>query len=78
MENGLRRRVQVYQFYNSQDFTAQNKLMSLDMKRICQSQECTRSLLEAYFAANSELKVRPALDPDHCCHSCNVNGLKTD
>jgi hypothetical protein len=72
MENGLRSRVQVYQLYNSQDFTTQNKLMSLDMKRICQSQECTRLLLEDYFAASSEPKEKEAQDPNHCCHSCDM------
>ena len=71
MENGKRRRVQVYQLFNSQDFTTQNKLMSPDMKRICQSKECTRNLLEDYFASNSEPKDKPAQDPNHCCHSCD-------
>lgn len=72
MDNGLRSRVQVYQLYNSQDFSAQNKAMSPDMKRICLSQVCTRTLLKDYFAGNTEIKEKPAQDPDHCCHICDI------
>ena len=50
--NGNRRRVQVYQLYNSQDFSSQNKMMSADMRRICQSQDCTRKLLMDFFVGN--------------------------
>ena len=72
MENGMRRRVQVYQFYNSQDFTTQNKLMSPDMKRICQSGDCTRFLMEDFFAGDSESQEKQCQDPNQCCHSCDL------
>ena len=70
MENGMRRRVQVYQFYNSQDFSEQNKLMSSDMKRICMSEDCTRDLMEKFFVGNSEPQ-ESAKDPAYCCHNCD-------
>ena len=75
MENGMRRKVQVYQFFNSQDFTSQNKLMSPDMQRTCISEECTRDLLRDYFAANSA-PHEAAQDPSHCCHNCDMRRLK--
>ena len=78
MENGLRRRVQVYQFYNSQDFSMQNKLMSPDMKRICMSRECTRQLLEDYFVGDSETSDKPAPDPNWCCHNCDLRKMLQD
>ena len=71
MENGKRRKVLVYQFYNSQDFTSQNKLMSLDMKRVCQSQKCTRVLLKEYFVGNSEEQKEEVEDKTHCCNNCD-------
>ena len=75
MENGKRRKVQVYQFFNSQDFTSLNKLMSPDMKRICLSQNCTRSLLKEYFVGNSEQAgdegENDVVDSSHCCHNCD-------
>ena len=72
MEDGKRRRVQVYQFYNSQDFTSQNKLMSAEMKMICQSPDCTRLLLKDYFVGNSEeQKEEVVVDSNHCCHNCD-------
>ena len=72
MENGMRRRVIVYQFFNSQDFTTQNKLMSPDMKRICLSQDCTRDLLKNYFVGNSEQHVEEEMkDRELCCHNCD-------
>ena len=67
--DGKRRRVQVYQFYNNQDFTSQNKLMSSDMKRICTSSECTRRLLKEYFAGDSG-ELSDVLDD--CCHNCDI------
>ena len=73
MENGRRRRVQVYQLYNSQDFTTQNKQMSPDMKRICLSQKCTRSLLKEYFVNDSEENMdEEAVEIGHCCHNCDI------
>ena len=71
-ENGMRRRVQVYQFFNSQDFTAMNKDMCPDMKRICQSEECTRPLLKDFFVGNSEPQEDREQIPDHCCHHCDL------
>ena len=72
MENGMRRRVQVYQFYNSQDFTNQNKLMSPDMKRICTSNECTKHLLRDYFAGDYVPQENPGEVESYCCHNCDV------
>ena len=72
MNNGKRSRVQVYQFYNSQDFSPQNKAMSPDMKRICLSKDCTRTLLKEYFASMTECREKSDQDPRHCCHSCDV------
>ena len=75
LKNGKRRKVQVYQFFNSQDFTSQNKLMSPDMKFICQSNECTRKLLQRYFVGDSEstdeVQELPPINVSHCCHNCD-------
>jgi late competence protein required for DNA uptake (superfamily II DNA/RNA helicase) len=72
MENGKRRQVQVYQFFNSQDFTSQDKMMSPDMKRICLSQECTRKLLKEYFVGNNEdQELQEEEVGGHCCHNCD-------
>ena len=73
MGNGLRRTVQVYQLFNSQDFTSQNRGMSADMKRICLSAECTRSLLKEYFATPTEETETPNQDPNGCCHNCDLS-----
>ena len=67
--NGRRRRVQVYQFYNNQDFTIQNKAMSADMKRICRGQECTRRLLKEYFVGEPD--NGNTVEPGYCCHNCD-------
>ena len=75
-ENGMRRRVQVYQFFNSQDLTVQNKEMSPDMRRICLSEECTRPLMKDFFVGNSEPQEEQEQDPHHCCHQCDLNRLK--
>ena len=72
MENGMRRTVQVYQFYNSQDFTTQNKLMSPDMKRICKSEECTKDLLREYFAGNNVPQEDLGEVWKYCCHNCDL------
>ena len=72
MENGKRRQVKVYQFFNSQDFTSQDKMMSPDMKRICLSQECTRKLLKEYFVGNNEdQELQEEEVGGHCCHNCD-------
>ena len=76
MENGKRRRVQVYQFFNSQDLTSRNKLMSPQMKKICLSKECSRLLLKEFFVGNSEQQeVDDVLDDGHCCHNCDQQKL---
>ena len=72
MGNGLRRTVQVYQFFNSQDFTSRNQDMSPDMKRICLSAECTRSLLKDFFATPTETMENQGQDPGSCCHNCDL------
>ena len=72
-KSGKRRRTMVYQFFNAQDFSSQNKQMSSDMRRICQSRECTRKLLREYFVGNATEKV----DGENvgvntfCCHNCD-------
>ena len=78
MENGMRRRTVVYQFYNSQDLSCQNKSMSEDMKRICRSRECTRLLLENYFVGSKkEEEDKQDLGPKkHCCHNCDLKLLE--
>ena len=77
LANGMRRRVQVYQLYNSQDFSSKNKKMSADMKRICQSKECSRKLLMEYFVGKSHVKdgdeeYPVKADPAYCCHNCDL------
>ena len=76
-ENGRRRRVQVYQFYNSQDFTVQNKLMSPDMKRICKSEECTKDLLREYFAGDNAPDDDIDEELRYCCHNCDMKISET-
>ena len=71
-QNGKRRRVQVYQLFNTQDFTKLDKDMSLDMKRICFSEECTRPLLRSFFVGNSEPVDEKEADPNFCCHQCDL------
>ena len=72
-KSGKRRRTMVYQFFNAQDFSSQNKQMSSDMRRICQSRECTRKLLREYFVGDATEKV----DGENvgvntfCCHNCD-------
>ena len=67
---GQRRCVQVYQFYNNQDFSSQNMLMSEDMRRICRSEECTIILLQNFFVGDVQDKDR-VVRSGHCCHNCN-------
>ena len=69
---GKRTTVQVYQFFNSQDLTTKNKMMSSAMKNICLSNECTRSLLKSHFVGNSEEHEDPAVQREHCCHCCDL------
>ena len=72
LESGKRRRVQVYQFFNSQDFSSQNKMMSPDMKRICLSKDCTRKLLKEYFVGDEEEEEDVGEEVKrHCCHNCD-------
>ena len=67
--NGKRRRVQVYQFFNSQDFSDKN--MSGSMKAVCLSSECTRKLLRKYFVGNNTADSSECLDVNWCCHACD-------
>ena len=69
--NGKRRQVQVYQLWNSQDFSSKNKLMSPDMRRICESKECTKKLLMEYFAGNSNSDGEGEKVHLHCCQNCD-------
>ena len=75
--DGLRSSVQVYQFYNTQDFTCNNREMSADMRRICESKHCTRALLEDYFAGESKSKQRNVKDQYSCCHNYDKASLST-
>ena len=75
--NGKRRMVQVYQLWNSQDFSSKNKMMSSDMRRICVSNECTRKLLKEYFAgdcgSDGEGQDEGAGGGQaRCCHNCDL------
>lgn len=66
--NGLRRRVQVYQLYNTQDFN--DRHMSLKMKEICLSTDCTRKLLKNHFVGES---TQDSVKDGHCCHCCDLS-----
>ena len=69
--NGKRSTVQVYQFFNSQDLTASNKLMSPVMRELCLSSKCTRQMLRSIFVGNSEGQEETTVDEEHCCHNCD-------
>ena len=74
LDSGNRKTVQVYQFFNAQDFSSQNKLMSSDMKRICISNECTRKLLKEYFVGDESegVDAEGAVKVNNsCCHNCD-------
>ena len=73
--NGKRRTVQVYQLFNSQDFTAQNRLMNPGMKHICQSLECTRGLLKEYFIGDYRNQPQSDAMKGNCCHNCDSRGV---
>ena len=66
--NGKRRRVQVYQLYNMQDFN--DKRMSVKMKELCLSTDCSRRLLMDYFVGE---KQDANVSDGHCCHSCDLS-----
>ena len=75
--NGKRRRVQVYQFYNSQDFS--DKKMSGSMKAVCLSSECTRKLLRQYFVGGStSSESYEVVEDNACCHRCDVLSSEKD
>ena len=71
-KNGKRSTVQVYQLFNSQDLTKNNRLMSAAMKEICLSKECTRKLLKKYFVGNSEGVDGNEVNGNGCCHRCDT------
>lgn len=73
--NGKRRKVQVYQLWNPQDFSSKNRMMSPDMRRICESKECTRKLLKEYFVGDSDGQCQEEQAGNgqaHCCHNCDL------
>ena len=67
--DGTRRRVQVYQLYNSQDISPQNKI-SPQMRNLCLSSKCTRLMLRDIFLENTEVHSPTVINPDFCCHNC--------
>ena len=70
--SGKRRKVQVYQLFNSQDLGAQNKSMSNMMRTFCRSKECTRALLKKYFVGSQEgTDESGSAERGHCCHNCD-------
>ena len=73
-ETGKRRKVVVYQFYNSQDLTSKNQLMSPGMRRLCLGNTCTREFLKTYFVGSGGEAAGKKLgeEEDHCCHNCDL------
>ena len=73
-ETGKRRKVVVYQFYNSQDLTIKNQLMSPGMRRLCLGNTCTREFLKTYFVGSGGEAAGKKLgeEEDHCCHNCDL------
>ena len=70
--SGKRRRVQVYQLFNSQDLSKKNKMMTEEMREICLSEGCTRKLLKNYFVGDAgDERDELNYDETHCCHSCD-------
>ena len=68
--DGTRRRVQVYQLYNSQDISPQNKI-SPEMRNMCLSKECTRVLMRNIFVDDTESHPPVSFKSDFCCHNCD-------
>ena len=77
MNNGNRKRVQVYILYNTHDLGS-FKAMSPDMRNVCQGSGCTRLMLEASFLKNSDGVPNEAPDPDMCCHDCDLKVLQNE
>ena len=73
MTDGKRRRVQVYQLFNSQDISSAYKSMSAFVRKICVSKECTRMLLKSYFVGTNEVDIEMNCSGGyHCCHNCDI------
>ena len=68
--NGKRRRVQVYQFFNSQDFSDKN--VSSSVKAVCLSTECTRNLLKQHFVGDSGEGTSECMSKEGCCNNCDT------
>ena len=71
--NGMRRTVQVYQLFNSQDIGSANKRMSAAVKAVCLSKDCTRNHLMEYFVGGSDKNSEgvSSVKAGRCCHSCD-------
>ena len=65
--DGKRRRVIVYQLWNSQDLTSADKDMSSEMRNVCRNDGCTRKLMGEMFVGECQSSV----DEFGCCHSCD-------
>ena len=73
-DSNHRRRVQVYQLYNSQDLATSNKQMNTAMKNICLSKSCTRKMLQDFFVGNEGFDEveRVKVTLGGCCHNCDM------
>ena len=74
--NGFRETVQVYQLWNAEDLTQNNKLMSHSMRTLCKTgaSSCTRELLSDHFHLSDGRDIRKvvASAPMGCCHYCDL------
>ena len=70
-ESNMRRRVQVYQFFNSQDLASSNKQMSPMMREICLGKTCTRKVMKDFFIGSDE-ETSEELQDYTCCHNCDL------
>ena len=76
--NGFRDSVQVYQLWNSEDLTKNNKLMSDSMRRMCRTGDtaCTRALLTDHFYLGDGRDIRKVVAvPMGCCHFCDLSEI---
>ena len=68
--NSKRRRVQVYLFFNSQDFSDKN--VSQSVKSVCLSKDCTRNLLKQHFVGDSGEGPMECDSEESCCNNCDA------
>ena len=69
--DGLRRCVQVYQLWNPEDLTRQNKTMTEEMRRVCRTgaTSCTRDLLQqSYHIGKGRFVGEEVEHGENCCH----------